>query len=69
MSGKTYCKYSIGNKAVALGVLFTMASGTNGMLYLYSRVTAIALFIGVLIAMAIGGADMPVVVSMLNFLL
>ncbi|HHH53942.1 MAG TPA: Re/Si-specific NAD(P)(+) transhydrogenase subunit beta [Bacteroidetes bacterium] len=51
--------------SIVLGVLFTMASGTDGMLYLYIM-TAIALFIGVMLVMAIGGADMPVVVSMLN---
>ena len=51
--------------SIVLGVLFTMEEGTNGMPYLYIM-TAIALFIGVMLVMAIGGADMPVVVSMLN---
>ena len=51
--------------SIVLGVLFTMAPGTDGMLYLYIM-TAIAAFIGVMLVMAIGGADMPVVVSMLN---
>jgi NAD(P) transhydrogenase subunit beta len=50
---------------IVLGVLFTMAQGIDGMLYLY-LMTAIAGFIGVMLVMAIGGADMPVVVSMLN---
>lgn len=50
---------------IVMGVLFTMAPGTDGMLYLYIM-TAIACFIGVMLVMAIGGADMPVVVSMLN---
>ncbi len=50
---------------IVLGVLFTMQHGTNGMMYLY-LMTAIACFIGVMLVMAIGGADMPVVVSMLN---
>lgn len=50
---------------IIMGVLFTMAPGTDGMLYLYIM-TAIACFIGVMLVMAIGGADMPVVVSMLN---
>lgn len=51
--------------AVVLGVMFAGAEGTDGLLYLYIM-TAIALFIGVMLVMAIGGADMPVVVSMLN---
>jgi NAD(P) transhydrogenase subunit beta len=51
--------------SIVMGVLFTMADGTDGMMYLYIM-TAIALFIGVMLVMAIGGADMPVVVSMLN---
>jgi len=50
---------------IILGVMFTVAPGTEGMAYLY-LMTAIACFIGVMLVMAIGGADMPVVVSMLN---
>lgn len=50
---------------IVMGVLFAMAPGTEGMTYLFIM-TAIASFIGVMLVMAIGGADMPVVVSMLN---
>ncbi len=50
---------------IVLGVLFAQQEGTGGMLYL-GIMTAIACFIGVMLVMAIGGGDMPVVVSMLN---
>jgi len=50
---------------IVLCVFFIGAAGISGMPYLYIM-TAIACFIGVMLVMAIGGADMPVVVSMLN---
>ncbi|MCD6019357.1 MAG: transhydrogenase subunit beta [Bacteroidetes bacterium] len=50
---------------VVLGVLYAQQEGTGGMLHL-GIMTAIACFIGIMLVMAIGGGDMPVVVSMLN---
>lgn len=47
------------------GYFFCAAEGTSGLLYLWIM-TAIASFIGIVLVMAIGGGDMPVVVSMLN---
>ncbi len=50
---------------IYLCVLFVGANELSGLMYL-NLMTAIACFIGVMLVMAIGGADMPVVVSMLN---
>ena len=50
--------------SIVLGVMFAQAEGISGMTYL-CIMTAISCFIGIMLVMAIGGADMPVVVSML----
>ncbi len=53
--------------SVVLGVFFVQATGLDGIPYL-AIMTAIAAFFGIMLVMAIGGADMPVVISMLNSL-
>ncbi len=51
---------------VGLGLVFCFAGGTEPAWVPFLVMTAIAFVLGVLIIIPIGGADMPVVVSMLN---
>jgi NAD(P) transhydrogenase subunit beta len=51
--------------SVALAVLFVQADGTGGLGWL-AVMTVIASLLGIHLVMAIGGGDMPVVVSLLN---
>ncbi len=51
---------------VALGLVFCFSSGAEPAWIPFLIMTAIAFILGVLIIIPIGGADMPVVVSMLN---
>jgi NAD(P) transhydrogenase subunit beta len=51
---------------VGFGLIFCFAPGSDPAWLPYLLMTAIAFVLGVLIIIPIGGADMPVVVSMLN---
>lgn len=51
---------------VGLGLIFCFAPGTDPAWIPYLLMAAVAFILGVLIIIPIGGADMPVVVSMLN---
>ena len=51
---------------VGLGLIFCFAPGTEPAWIPYLLMAAVAFVLGVLIIIPIGGADMPVVVSMLN---
>lgn len=51
---------------IGFGLIFCFAPGTQPAWIPYLLMTAIAFVLGVLIIIPIGGADMPVVVSMLN---
>ncbi len=62
-------KYNLINNLVILGILafaaYMVWSGTDSQLFLYVLFFA-ALFYGVIFVLPIGGADMPVVISLLN---
>jgi NAD(P) transhydrogenase subunit beta len=63
--GRHLLNAGIAISIVALGVPFVRATGHDGLPFLLGM-TALASLLGVLLVMAIGGADMPVVVSLLN---
>jgi len=62
-SGRHFINLAIIIGSITLGVLFGVFEGD---LVFLGGMTALALFLGWHLVMAIGGADMPVVVSMLN---
>lgn len=60
--GQHLINLAVGLLIIALGIYYTF----TGNLTVFAVVVALAFIIGVLIIIPIGGADMPVVVSMLN---
>ena len=66
MSGRHVLNLGMMTAAIALGVLFAKQGNTDSGLTYLSIMAAIACVLGVHLVAAIGGADMPVVVSMLN---
>ncbi len=66
-AGQHLLNLAIAVAIVALGLVFCFAeSGTHAAWTPFAIMTALAFLLGVLIIIPIGGADMPVVVSMLN---
>jgi H+-translocating NAD(P) transhydrogenase subunit beta len=64
----TYPAQQLVNGAIVLGIValgFMLASSTRGV-PLFIVLSALALIFGVLMVLPIGGADMPVVISLLN---
>jgi NAD(P) transhydrogenase subunit beta len=61
-SGQHWVNLALGIVMIGFGIAFSMSPSWTSFLIM----TAIALLLGVLLIMPIGGADMPVVVSMLN---
>ncbi|MGO4378510.1 NAD(P)(+) transhydrogenase (Re/Si-specific) subunit beta [Pseudoduganella sp. RAF19] len=65
-SGQHFLNLALALVMVALGLAFVFDSGLEPAWTPFLIMTAIAFVLGVLIIIPIGGADMPVVVSMLN---
>jgi len=65
LPGRHYLNLALVTGAIVLCVLFVGKSGTDGLTFLLIM-SVIAAVLGVHLVAAIGGADMPVVVSMLN---
>jgi len=66
LPGRHLFNAGLGVAAVVFGVLFVEQSAAGGGLFWLVLMTVAALVFGVHMVVAIGGADMPVVVSMLN---
>jgi NAD(P) transhydrogenase subunit beta len=65
-AGQHMLNLAIAIALIALGLMFCFAGGGAPAWTPYAIMTALAFLLGVMIIIPIGGADMPVVVSMLN---
>ncbi len=65
-AGQHFLNLILALMMVGLGLIFCFAPGTDPAWIPYLLMAAVAFILGVLIIIPIGGADMPVVVSMLN---
>ncbi|MDP9107722.1 MAG: NAD(P)(+) transhydrogenase (Re/Si-specific) subunit beta, partial [Pseudomonadota bacterium] len=65
-SGQHFFNLILALLMVGLGLIFCFAPGTEPAWIPFLMMAAVAFILGVLIIIPIGGADMPVVVSMLN---
>jgi NAD(P) transhydrogenase subunit beta len=65
LPGRHVLNAALVGASIVLGVLFFQAPAEEGMPYLLAM-TGLSLLLGVHLVMAIGGGDMPVVVSLLN---
>ena len=66
LPGRHLLNLAIAGVCVWLGVMFVGSESISSGLWPLLAMTALALLFGVHMVMAIGGADMPVVISMLN---
>ncbi len=64
--GQHLLNLAIGIAMIGFGIWFFMAGPTDNQWLPYIVMTALAFLLGLLIIIPIGGADMPVVISMLN---
>lgn len=66
LPGRHYLNLVLLLSALALGYMFLCSEDINERMFALLTMTIVAILFGVHMVMAIGGADMPVVVSMLN---
>lgn len=65
-SGQRYAPSAIVAAILLLGIMFAINTAAPDALRFFGLVTALALVLGILLVIPIGGADMPVVICLLN---